>query len=471
MGIVCETDYFGLLYATSIPSSSLLPNEKQWINLRNPLQRRHSNDRTLMLELRVKFWVPGHLILQESVREIFYMQARQMLLDGEMNANNWENAARLSALLAQADGVKFSPLSHKESFEKLNEVLMKIKLEKENELKEQKRRPSKRKSSESEIHQLDTQSCATSTSPNINDNNNLHEDVQHGFLKNYLHFIVRPQFEDETTSTEVVENETICDKEMPNNFLHMIAREHEKMATMSTSSAKYWLLEEIALLKKFGEEPFEGVLIPTDNPHHRTSNNHHDIIRIGVSPHGLSIHRMDKNDKFNIPFSAVESAKSLRRVFHLTYLNEDQETTHLIVKFSSHRIAGAIYRALTEKHAFYSCETVRSAVTTQFIRDLKGTIISMFNEDTEMGKRYVFDIQRTCREVYDNSRRILHQRGIDVSGKPHYPALDTEQTTSDDKVDKTKTTLDLTCNICMDNEIDTLFSPCGHICCNICAIK
>ncbi|CAO1379271.1 unnamed protein product [Diamesa hyperborea] len=380
LGIVCETDYFGLLYATSIPSSSLLPNEKQWINLRNPLQRRHSNDRTLMLELRVKFWVPGHLILQESVREIFYMQARQMLLDGEMNANNWENAARLSALLAQADGVKFSPL-------------------------------------------------------------------------------------------KVVENETICDKEMPNNFLHMIAREHEKMATMSTSSAKYWLLEEIALLKKFGEEPFEGVLIPTDNPHHRTSNNHHDIIRIGVSPHGLSIHRMDKNDKFNIPFSAVESAKSLRRVFHLTYLNEDQETTHLIVKFSSHRIAGAIYRALTEKHAFYSCETVRSAVTTQFIRDLKGTIISMFNEDTEMGKRYVFDIQRTCREVYDNSRRILHQRGIDVSGKPHYPALDTEQTTSDDKVDKTKTTLDLTCNICMDNEIDTLFSPCGHICCNICAIK
>ena len=140
------------------------------------------------------------------------------------------------------------------------------------------------------------------------------------------------------------------------------------------------------------------------------------------------------------------------------------------MKFSSHRIAGAIYRALTEKHAFYSCETVRSAVTTQFIRDLKGTIISMFNEDTEMGKRYVFDIQRTCREVYDNSRRILHQRGIDVSGKPHYPALN-EQTTSDDKVDKTKTTLDLTCNICMDNEIDTLFSPCGHICCNICAIK
>jgi E3 ubiquitin-protein ligase MYLIP len=33
--------------------------------------------------------------------------------------------------------------------------------------------------------------------------------------------------------------------------------------------------------------------------------------------------------------------------------------------------ATGLYRCITEKHAFYSCETVRSAVTSQFIRDLK----------------------------------------------------------------------------------------------------
>jgi hypothetical protein len=35
--------------------------------------------------------------------------------------------------------------------------------------------------------------------------------------------------------------------------------------------------------------------------------------------------------------------------------------------------------------------------------------VSIFNEDTSLGKKYVFDIRRTCREVYDNARRALYQ--------------------------------------------------------------
>lgn len=38
----------------------------------------------------------------------------------------------------------------------------------------------------------------------------------------------------------------------------------------------------------------------------------------------------------------------------------------------------------------------------------QGTIISIFNEDSTLGKKYVFDIRRTCREVYDNARRALY---------------------------------------------------------------
>lgn len=48
-------------------------------------------------------------------------------------------------------------------------------------------------------------------------------------------------------------------------------------------------------------------------------------------------------------------------------------------------------------------------MTAQFIRDLKGTIVSIFNEDSTLGKKYVFDIRRTCREVYDNARRAIYQ--------------------------------------------------------------
>lgn len=70
LGIICETDYFGLLYAPTSHMPHTAPsNIKQWINLRNPLDKRHHRgEGPIMLELRIKFWVPGHLILQENVR-------------------------------------------------------------------------------------------------------------------------------------------------------------------------------------------------------------------------------------------------------------------------------------------------------------------------------------------------------------------------------------------------------------------
>lgn len=42
--------------------------------------------------------------------------------------------------------------------------------------------------------------------------------------------------------------------------------------------------------------------------------------------------------------------------------------------------------------------------------------MSIFNEDTSLGKKYVFDIRRTCREVYDNARRALYQNSGDGGG-------------------------------------------------------
>jgi E3 ubiquitin-protein ligase MYLIP len=55
------------------------------------------------------------------------------------------------------------------------------------------------------------------------------------------------------------------------------------------------------------------------------------------------------------------------------------------LKLETYQASIALYRSITEKHAFYSCETVRSAVTSQFVRDLKGTIASFFNENTDLG--------------------------------------------------------------------------------------
>lgn len=91
----------------------------------------------------------------------------------------------------------------------------------------------------------------------------------------------------------------------------------------------------------------------------------------------------------------------------------------------------------------------------------------MFNEDTELGKKYVFDIRLTFRELYDNSRRMLHARGIDVSMNSTQP-----ESSAKGSCEPEGKRIDLTCSICMDNKIDTLFLPCAHLStCRICAEK
>lgn len=135
----------------------------------------------------------------------------------------------------------------------------------------------------------------------------------------------------------------------------------------------------------------------------------------------------------------------------------------------------------------------------------QGTIASMFNVYTKLGKLYVFDIQRTYREVYDHARRVLHARGIDVAStslldattKPAIDSFDSfgplgmgfnvgeccgtpvnGNSTTDDALHKMEKEVAeriseaLTCRICMDREINTSFTPCGHITsCQSCAEK
>lgn len=129
----------------------------------------------------------------------------------------------------------------------------------------------------------------------------------------------------------------------------------------------------------------------------------------------------------------------------------------------------------------------------------------MFNVYTKLGKLYVFDIQRTYREVYDHARRVLHARGIDVASTsllnatnktaidsidsfaPLSMAFGTDSngssngeccSTTDDALHKMEKEVAeriseaITCRICMDQEIDTSFTPCGHITsCHSCAEK
>lgn len=117
-----------------------------------------------------------------------------------------------------------------------------------------------------------------------------------------------------------------------------------------------------------------------------------------------------------------------------------------------------------------------------FLLSVQGTFLSIFNEDTELGKKYVFDIQKTCREVHDHARRYLHKNGISPAGPAtlllsHPELIDGR---ADSCVDQQRIQAEVNkqiaevicCKICMDNTIDASFVSCGHVVsCMECAKK
>lgn len=381
LGISKEADYFGLKYHCS-------KGEELWLNLRNHIERQVGGVPPYRFALRVKFWVPPHLLLQDTTRHQFYLHSRLDLLEGRLKVNDLGVAAKLAALMAQAETGDYDPIA-----------------------------------------------CPLSV---------------------YAPYCGLGASDDSKAQ----------------EFSHMIAMHHRDVKGMKQVTAEYWLLKEVSYLDDFGLEIF----------HTKTSSGSPGA-SIGVGPHGLTVYHADST-KQSIPYTAIQSAASQRRSFHLLFLNLDGEETSLDLKLESSQVASGLYRAITEKHAFYSCETVRSAVTAQFIRDLKGTIVSIFNEDTSLGKKYVFDIRRTCREVYDNARRALYQTGSclfpileDSSEEENIGKAEKGDDCSAEDCKSSHKTLTrlleaMSCRICMDRGIDTAFFPCAHVmACSECAAR
>ncbi|PSN51645.1 hypothetical protein C0J52_09439 [Blattella germanica] len=307
LGISKESDYFGLKYHGT-------KGEELWLNLRNPIERQVGGIPPHRFALRVKFWVPPHLLLQDSTRHQFYLHARLDLLEGRLKVNDWNVTAKLIALMVQAETGDFDPV--------------------------------------------------VSPQP-------------HGL---YL---------------EQGSQLGAGEDSKPPDFLNRVAVEHKELKGMKASTAEYWLLKEASNLDSFGEEFF----------HSKPSAEGNVATCLGVGPHGISLyHGEGLTEKLSIPYTAIQTAASQRRLFHLAYADVDGHDSSLQIKLESSQAASGLYRAITEKHAFYSCETVRSAVTAQFIRDLKSTRTQLV---------------RLLEAMY--------------------------------------------CRICMDRAIDTAFFPCAHV--------
>ncbi|GAB1606786.1 E3 ubiquitin-protein ligase MYLIP-like [Argonauta hians] len=246
-----------------------------------------------------------------------------------------------------------------------------------------------------------------------------------------------------------------------------ISEQHGKISGLNRVQAEYKLLQEVAELSNY------GMLF------HEAKNCGGDNVHIGVGPQGITIFDDHFVQVDTIDFHMMQKATLSNRLVFVQLINahvSEEESRTVGFKLVSEKAAKALYRCMTETHSFYRCDTVRSVVSTQYCRDLKGTFVSLFNENTSLGKSYIFDIKRTSQEVHDHVRRKLYKMNntMDLEsgsiGKMEAgeDSGETEATCLRSQLQTVKESF--MCRICMNATITTVLCPCGHlVCCKDCA--
>ncbi|CAG5127102.1 unnamed protein product, partial [Candidula unifasciata] len=213
----------------------------------------------------------------------------------------------------------------------------------------------------------------------------------------------------QTSYPEIIH--TFCPGIEPkSSLIDNIYSEHLKLVNMPRASARNIVLKEISRVPGYGVEE------------HRTVNVYGADISFRVGPEGIALHDVKGNTDRMIPYTQISLATHNEKLVHIILLDDAGEPqSEECFKLVSRKAAVALYRSITEMHSFYRCDTVCTNVYSQYSRDFKGTFVSIFNENSDFGKRYIFDIQRTSREAYDLVRRKLYTKAPSPSGSPvHY---------------------------------------------------
>ncbi|KAL2084446.1 hypothetical protein ACEWY4_019964 [Coilia grayii] len=286
----------------------------------------------------------------------------------------------------------------------------------------------------------------------------------------------------------------LCGQEPSPATLNSMVSKHRELEGMSRPSAEYQALQLVASLEHYGVE------------WHWARNSEGQSLAIGVGPDGVSVCRDDFTLINRIAYPVFQMATHSGKNVNLTVSKDSGESVVLEFKLISSKAAKGLYRAITEIHAFYRCDTVTSAVMMQYSRDFKGHLASLFlNENIDLGKKYVFDIQRTSKEVYDRTRRALFSTGasavaavVPSGGKrPTASPLrrlgedgEEEREEEGEEEEEEEGTCEgcrekrlleeklqrlreaLLCALCCEEEINATFCPCGHtVCCQACAAQ
>lgn len=116
----------------------------------------------------------------------------------------------------------------------------------------------------------------------------------------------------------------------------------------------------------------------------------------------------------------------------------------------------------------------------QYSRDFKAHLASLFlSESVDVGKKYIFDVQRTSKEAYDRARRTLFKSSALSPARRLFTEEEEDEGSCEgcretcvlrDKLRRLQEAL--TCALCCDREISAIFCPCGHmVCCQLCAAQ
>ncbi|KAK3551423.1 hypothetical protein QTP70_017309 [Hemibagrus guttatus] len=258
----------------------------------------------------------------------------------------------------------------------------------------------------------------------------------------------------------------ICGQESDPHTMNSIVARHKEIRGTSQASAEYQALQLVSSLENYGVEW-----------HWARDAEGHDV-GIGVGPEGLFICKQDFTPVNRFIYPAIQMATQSGKHVYVTITKDSGENLILLFKFISTNAASGLYRAITEIHAFYRCDTVTSTVMMQYSRDFKAHLASLFlSESVDVGKKYIFDVQRTSKEVYDQARRTLFKSS---ALSPARQISTEEEKGSCEGCRDTRALWDklqrlqeaLTCALCCDGEINTTFCPCGHmVCCQICAAQ
>lgn len=366
LGIGPEADYFGLKISKCSPAADAVESNNsggysdsddeasgEWANLRNLMTAQ------TRLRLRVKFWVPPHRLLLPATRHQFYLNARRDLINGRMVVADWDIASKLVAFIAQAeygDCDPEAPLTN--LYSQYHNI-----------------GPQNEKPIDYVQHIIDYHCGMTGMKSST---------AEYQVLK---HISELESFGEELF---------FCKPPGPHNnndahslYTHLLY--HGKDVEVPTKYNSMYASQTVGCLTTGGiqEGVVEGCGCKLG-------------MCVGVGPQGIVVYRPgngtgpDANEKqryesidvflyhkhyvyaywsfinlYSIPYTSIIRAAPVRKNFQLTYLNGEGKETQLNIKMYSGPIAAALYRAVTEKHAFYCCETVRSDVTKQFIRDLK----------------------------------------------------------------------------------------------------